>query len=211
MRSFFEKLKLRFLVLATFLSTVFGGVVTYLRTCGTQTAVVTTQIVSNPANQIAATEAASFVANLFYEGADDPFPTAGMGGELASICKTLKKGHKDFVPIMNKVMDKIDVIIKTSQKLTPPKFKTQEGARAISKKLGHIESKNLPFKSAFDGTKISQENAEILIKNIVNETDAIVIDNGLVKMFNSKGQGLSIDIYNAKFVGFVERKLEKTL
>jgi len=42
MRSFFEKIKLRFLVLATFLSSIFGGTVTYLRSCSTQTVVVST-------------------------------------------------------------------------------------------------------------------------------------------------------------------------
>jgi len=209
MRSFFEKLKLRFLVLATFLSTVFGGVVTYLRTCGTQTAIVTTQIVSNPANQIAATEAASFVANLFYEGADDPFPTAGMGGEMGKTLKpvVLKKGEMLFVKALNKIVGKYDFIKKTSQDCASPQI--QQGARAIQKKVGHAESEG--YATAFSDIKFNQKEAEKLIYNIISESDVIVIRPFLTKIYNNKGQGISILTQDGTFRGFVERTMENEL
>ncbi len=212
MRSFLEKLKLRFLVLATFLSTVFGGVVTYLRSCSTQTAVVTTQIVSSPANQIAATEAASFVANLFYEGADDPFPTAGAGGEVGKGGNiVLRKGMKEFDNAIIKISDKLNNIIESSRRLTPPKFKIQEGKRAISKKIGHAEKSDSDIKSAFEGVSITQENAEKLIYDIINQSDAIVGSTKSIKIYNAKGQGIWILRNDISFHGFVERQLEDAL
>jgi hypothetical protein len=46
---------------------------------------------TNPSVQFATVEVASFAANLFYEGADDPFSTPGPGGETGKLFRRVLK------------------------------------------------------------------------------------------------------------------------
>lgn len=81
----------------TRLITLFGAVSTRLATCTSQTTLAVAQVATNPTNQLATVEAASFVANLFYQGANDPFPTHGAGGELGkSKSCSIEKRAKTF-------------------------------------------------------------------------------------------------------------------
>jgi len=78
----------------TAITAFFGAVSTRLTTCTQQATVTVNTVVTNPQNQIMATEAAAFVANLFYEGADDVLPTPGAGGELGKALRKLPKAFK---------------------------------------------------------------------------------------------------------------------
>ncbi len=181
---------------------------TKLVTCIQQTTIVTPRVVTNPANQIAGFEGASFVANLFYDGPDDPFATPGAGGEIGKLTHVvLRKGQKLFGEAITKIIGKTDEIIKTSRSWASPQV--QEGKRALQKKIGHSVAKNKS--SAFEGIKYTQENAENTMKKIVDEADAIVIRPKRTMIYNSDGQGLSINTKTGKFIGFVERTMEKEL
>ncbi len=81
----------------TGLITLFGAVSTRLATCTSQTTLTVAQVATNPTNQLATVEAASFVANLFYQGADDPFPTHGAGGEFGKASHVVLKKGKNFL------------------------------------------------------------------------------------------------------------------
>ncbi len=167
------------------------------------------RIVSSPANQIAATEAASFVANLFYEGADDPFPTAGMGGEMGKTLKpaVLHKGQKLFDEAYNKIIGKSAYILETSRIWESPQI--QKGARAISKKAGHSVRDANP--TAFEGIKFKQQNAEELINKLITDADVIVIRPMYTRIYSPNGQGLNILTKDGEFKGFLERSLESEL
>lgn len=192
----------------TGLITLFGGITTRLATCTQQTTAVVTQVATNPTNQVAAVEAASFVANLFYEGPDDPFATPGAGGEVGKLTHVvLRKGEKLFGDAIVKIIGKTDDIIKTSRNWASPQI--QEGKRALQKKIGHSIAGNK--KSAFEGIKYTQENAEEVMKTIINEADAVVIRPKRTMIYSSNGQGVSINTKTGKFIGFVERSLEEEL
>ncbi len=66
----------------------------------TSTGVVITRLATDPRTQHIAMEGASFVANFFYDGPDDVFPTPGAGGELGKLFSKsitpLKNGLKYF-------------------------------------------------------------------------------------------------------------------
>jgi len=194
--------------LLSIIITLFGSIATRFVSCGTNTIVVTNQIVTNPTNQIMAVEASSFVANLFYEGPDDPFATPGIGGEVGKITHVaLRKGETLFEKALVKIVNKTEKIIITSRVWRNSQI--QEGARSLDKKIGHaLKNKTI---SAFEGVPQTQASAEKIIIEIINKPDAIVIRPYLTKIYNAKGQGLSFDTQSGGFVGFVERSLEKEL
>lgn len=187
---------------------LFSWCSTQFTTCSNQTILVVTRIVGNNVNQVATLEVASFVANLFYEGPDDPFSTPGAGGEAGKLTHAvLKRGEKLFGEALSKIVKKADDIIKSSRTWANPQI--QEGKRAIQKKIGHASAGN--YQSAFSNIDFTQENAELLINKIIDKADAIVIRPYLTKIYNSAGQGVSIETRTGKFVGLVERSLEKEL
>lgn len=209
-----EKIKSWKIKIATGISTLLlllGGYIVQLRSC-TQTAiVVTTQAIQNPTNQIITAEATSFVANLFYEGTDDPFPTRGTGGEIGKLTHlTLKKGiHKLFPKAWKKILIKTGDIIISSRRWDSKQI--QAGMRAISKKQGHAIKNVATHSSAFNGLPIKQSKAEELIEKIINGADAIVLRNKRIRVYTPDGKGLSLDTKTGEFVGFVERTLEREL
>ena len=74
--SFSQKIKSVKFKIASFITSLtilIGGYFTQLQTCTQNAIITTTQVAQNPSNQLIAMEATSFVANLFYEGVDDPF------------------------------------------------------------------------------------------------------------------------------------------
>lgn len=111
-----------------------------------------------------------------------------------------------FEPALKKVVGKTDVIIETARKWKSSQI--QEGARAIHKKFGHANKANANYNSAFADVGISQANAEKLIHEIIEEADAIVLRDGVVRIYRANEQDLAIKAHNAKFEGFVERVLE---
>jgi len=192
----------------TGLATLLGGITTRLATCTQQTTVVVTQVATHPTNQIAAVEAASFIANLFYGGPDDPFATSGAGGEIGKLTHVvLRKGQELFDETMAKIIGKTDEIIETSRSWASPQI--QEGKRALQKKMGHSVAINRS--SAFEGVQLTQENAENTIKKIIKEADAIVMRPKRTMVYHPDGQGLSISTRTGKFIGFVERTIEEEL
>lgn len=194
-------------VLTAFIS-IFGTMTARLATCTQQTTIVATRIATNPANQVAVVESASFVANLFYEGTDDPFATSGAGGEAGKLTHVvLKKGEKLFGNALSKIIGKTDEIIRTSRTWASPQI--QEGKRAIQKKIGHAPGKGI--NSAFNKIEFTQQNAEKLINNIINKADAIIIRPQKTIIYTPTGQGLSIKTRTGKFIGFAELSLEKEL
>lgn len=86
-----KKLRNKIAVLCFSIFTLFS---TQLTTCGQNTYIVLSRIMYNPTTHFAGTELTSFVANLFYSGADDPFPTVGAGGELGKSLHKLPKAFK---------------------------------------------------------------------------------------------------------------------
>jgi len=212
MKRFFDWLRIKTIIVVTAVIALLGAISTRLVTCSTNTLLVTNQLATNPANQAVALETASLVANLFYEGADDPFPTSGAGGEIGKESRLIfYKGSPEFEKVLKNIAVKMDNIIFSARKYTPPNFKIQQGKRAIGKKLGDAGKSNANFKSAFDGIAITQENAEKLIFDILHNSDVITAGKESIRIYNSKGQGLSIRRYNAQFKGFVERQLENGL
>jgi len=204
----FDRIKRKTIWFLTGIITLFGGISTQLATCTQQTTAVVTQVVANPTNQFATVEAASFVANLFYEGTDAPFATPGAGGEVGKLTHVvLRKGEKLFGDAIVKIIGKTDDIIKSTRVWASPQI--QEGKRAIQKKVGHAASNN--YKSAFENIDFTQENAEKLIHEIIDGADVVIIRPYLTKIYNLKGQGISIETQTGKFVGLVERSLEKEL
>ena len=206
-----KNIKIKIVTTISGLLVLLGGYVTQLQTCTRNAVIGVAQVSQNPANQIAAVEATSFVANLFYMGPDDPFPTSGAGGELGKIGKKLlRKGvDKLFEPALKKVVGKTNFIIETSRLWKSKQI--QQGKRAIQKKQGHAIKNNATHKTAFAGIWPTQENAEKLIHEIIKEADAIVLRNDLVRIYRPNGQGLTINTMNGTFDGFVERVLETQL
>jgi len=203
-------IKRKTLWLLTGLITVFGGITARLTTCTQQTTAIVAQVATNPSNQMAAVEAASFVANLFYEGHDDPFATPGMGGEIGktiSKFRIYRKGEPLFDVAIKKIFGKTEDIIVSSRRWKSSQI--QEGARAIHKKLGHAEGE--AYTSSFNGIKHTQQNAEKLIHEIVEETDVIIIWTNDTKMFTPSGRGICFKTKDAEFVGFMERFKETVL
>jgi len=187
---------------------IFGTLTTRIMTCSEQTIMVTTRIASDPNNQILAVETASFVANLFYDGPDDPFATPRAGGEAGKLTHVvLRKGEKLFGEALTKIIGRTEKILITSQKWKSSQI--QQGARAIDKKTGHAEAKKTV--TEFSNIKPTQQNAEKLIQDIINDADAIVIRRFQTKIYRENGQGLAIATADGKFIGFVERALEKEL
>ncbi len=209
MKHFFDWIRTKTFWLLSALITLFGGITTRFVNCGTNAVLVTNQIVSNPTSQLTAAEVASFVANWFYEGPEDPLPTKGVGGEIAKTFKpiVLRQSHELFNAARLKILGKMEFILQTSRLWKSKQI--QQGARAIQKKIGHAEG-DLTV-SAFEGIKHTQENAEILINDIVKNADVIVIRPELTKIYNKMGQGLSILTEDASFKGLVEIALEKEL
>jgi hypothetical protein len=208
MKSIIHWFRQKFVLVLTGIVAVFGTFTARLVTCTGQTGVAVVQVASNPANQLAAVETASFVANLFYGGADDPFATPGIGGETGKLTHVvLRKGEKLFGEAMTKIIGKTDEIIETSRTWASPQI--QEGQRALQKKVGHAISLN--NKSAFEGIKYTQENAELVMKNIFNKANEIVIRPKRTMIYSPNGQGVSINTKTGRFIGFVERSLEKEL
>jgi len=208
MNKLFGWFRRKTLWLLSIIITLFGSIATRFVSCGTNAVVVTNQIVRNPNNQIMAVEATSFVANLFYEGADDPFATPGIGGEAGKITHVvLRKGETLFEKALVKIVGKTERIILTSRVWRNPQI--QEGARSLDKKIGHTLKNKII--SAFEGVPHTQESAEKIINEIINKPDVIIIRPYLTKIYNTKGQGVSFDTQSGGFVGFVERSLEKEL
>jgi len=209
MKRFFDWLCTKTIIVLSVVIALLGAISTRLVTCGTNTLLVTNQLVTNPANQAVALETASLVANLFYEGTDDPFPTPGAGGEIGKLFKpnVLLKGYPHFNSACQKIIAKTDFILKTSRIWDSPQI--QKGARAIQKKMGHSVRDANP--TAYANTKFTQENAEKLINNILNDIDAIVIRPMYTRIYNANGQGINILTKNAEFKGFIERNLESEL
>jgi hypothetical protein len=197
MKSIIHWFRQKFVLVLTGIVAVFGTFTARLVTCTGQTGVAVVQVASNPANQLAAVETASFVANLFYGGADDPFATPGVGGETGKLTHVvLRKGEKLFGEAMTKIIGKQDYIIKTSRIWKSSQI--QEGARAIDKKLGHSEAKNAA--SAFFGTKPTQTNAEKIINELMIDADAIVMRPVLTKIYKTNGQGVAIQTANGNLL-----------
>jgi len=210
MKRFFAWIRTKTIWLLSTLIALFGTISTRIVSCGTNTIVTTTQIVSNPNNQTAAVEAASFVANLFYEGADDPFPSPGLGGEAGkNASKVYRQGQELFGEAMIKIAAKLEHVIIYSRKWHSPQI--QEGARAISKKIGHAQKVDANYVSVFENLPVNQKKAEELIHNIINQANIIVIHKINVRIFMENGMGVSIKTKNANFVGFVELQLQKDL
>lgn len=204
----FSRLAFKIKILFFSVLTAIGGYFVQLASCSRQAVVVTAQVASNPTNQFAAVEAASFVANLFYEGPDDPFATPGAGGEVGKLTHVvLRKGEKLFGHAIVKIIGKTEKILNTSRVWKNTQI--QQGARAIDKKIGHAEAKSVI--SAFQGVKPTQQNAERLINEIIEEADAIVIRRVQTKIYMPDGQGLAVETKTGKFIGFVERLMEKEL
>lgn len=80
-----------------------------------------------------------------------------------------------------------------------------EGARAITKKLGHAESQGM--KSAFEGIAATQENAEELITGILSSPQSVVAGEKTIDVFNAAGQGVRFDKETKQFIGFLEGEL----
>ncbi len=62
---------------------------------------------TNPSAQFATLEAVSFSVNALYEGADDPFPTPGPGGEAGKIAKRVFKGGPDMFKYLDEMATEI--------------------------------------------------------------------------------------------------------
>ena len=200
----FTSLRNRVILLFTAISTFTGGAIMQITTCS-QNAV---RISQNPTNQAMVVEATSFIANMFYEGADDPLPTPGAGGETAKFARIiLCKGDKAFKAALQKIGSKSGVIIETSQRWVSSHI--QHGARAIHKKTGHAQRGG--FVSAFEGLQANQHKAEEVISDIINNADAIILRPKQIKLYLPNGKGLNIRTKDAGFTGFVERLKEDAL
>jgi RHS repeat-associated protein len=81
------------------------------------------------------------------------------------------------------------------------------GARALAKKLGHALAAG--YESAFEGIAPTQANAEKVISSILNNPTFVIVQNGAVRAFDKLGRGVRFDELTGKFIGFLERSLEK--
>jgi len=98
----------------------------------------------------------------------------------------------------------IDDVASSSAKLGK-KGKITEGARAIQKKLGHAEK--LGTKSAFEGIEATQENAEAIIRGIMNKPARTFSGDKVIDVYDTAGRGVRFDKNTKKFIGFLEEAL----
>lgn len=82
---------------------------------------------------------------------------------------------------------------------------TTEGARAIAKKRGHALSGG--YVSAFEGISATQENAEVLIQNILTNPYRQFIGDRVIDIYNVRGQGVRFEKNTYKFITFLEESL----
>ncbi len=195
-----DAIKFKIASIATAIVVTIGGVISQLQNCSQSAIITTSQVIKNPSNQAMAMEATSFVANLFYEGTDDPFPTTGVGGEVGRMICKLNKENKSFTLAIRKIIDKTGDIINSARRWDSPQI--QAGKRAIQKKQGHAIRDG--YQSAFSDIPINQESAEQLINDIIQNAEIIVIRPKQTKVYSQNGQGISISTKNAEFTGFVE-------
>ncbi|GEM_PF-1683763 len=95
----------------------------------------------------------------------------------------------------------VDEVVASSRQLTKG-GQISQGARAISKKLGHAASGG--FTSAFDGMTGTQEEAEAAIRSIMNNPTRVDHLAKYIDVYNAAGQGIRIEQGTNRFVGFLE-------
>jgi hypothetical protein len=93
----------------------------------------------------------------------------------------------------------INAALKTSQE---PIGQITEGARALAKKLGHASAGG--YRSAFQGTRPTQENAEHLIRSILQSPNRVVIADKGIDVYNRLGQGVRLNRITKRFITFLE-------
>jgi RHS repeat-associated protein len=98
---------------------------------------------NSPTGQYATAELISFVANLIYEGPNDPIPTPGPGGELG---KVLRGTSKIFKNNLTKILSK--------------SFDNKIGKKIISKVTGSADDAYKKFKSLIGDAKIRETTNE---------------------------------------------------
>ena len=94
-----------------------------------------------------------------------------------------------------------DTIVKSADRLGKGGV-VSEGARAISKKIGHAASGG--YESAFKGIKATNEAASKLIRDIVSNPDRIIQGEKTTDIYNASGQGVRINTKTQEFVGLIE-------
>jgi hypothetical protein len=169
----FSKLKALFF---TFLMSIALGIGKYapsFLSCSQRAAIQHHAIVNNPTNWYIGTELASFVGNMLYEGADDPFPTAGAGGELGKILRSFSK------PFKSKLADLLYLgknEVKSSKNLVVSIKGTAEEAEK------HFEElvKTIPKKQILSD-EIDVNQGYLRIIHLIDETNLVFRKDGNAK------------------------------
>jgi len=102
-------------------------------------------------------ELVSFGANLFYEGADDPFPTSGPGGELGKALRGTSKAFKGVLA-----------------ELLPKALETNVSKKIVSKLTGTLDDAVTHFKTMTEGAtstrRIVRDGKELRISTLEDGT-----------------------------------------
>lgn len=121
--------------------------------------------------------------------------------EEASTTKSSTTTPQLMTPFSKSIIDEV-----LASSARPRNEQITEGKRAIEKKLGHAEKKGI--KSAFEGVKPTQKNAEEIIKDILEHPTDKFIGDKVIDVYNTKGQGVRFEKETLKFEGFLEKELQ---
>lgn len=83
-----------------------------------------------------------------------------------------------------------------------PKINTEHAGRLLAKKINHFKSPKVPLglRSKFKGIKPTQEAAERLITEIMENGKTIIVRDRTFDIFNSSGMGIRINIETGSWV-----------
>jgi len=157
--------------------------------------------VSQNSNHRALTARQDATMHLLYAGGRDFLATvtvAKLWGRLFSTAAS--KGGAKLLPQFDNGL--IDDVLTSAGRV---RKQTTEGARAISKKLGHAQSGG--YESAFKCIKPTQANADKLIRDIMSNPSSTTYGNRTVDVYNYLGQGVRYDRSTNKFITFIEQSL----
>jgi hypothetical protein len=82
-----------------------------------------------------------------------------------------------------------------------------EGARAIAKKIGHAQKGG--YKTAFEGVEATQNNANLIIREILSNPKRTFTGDRVIDVYDSMGRGVRFERGTNRFIGFLEEGILK--
>lgn len=106
---------------------------------------------------------------------------------------------------LERVRQQTDIIIQASRLFSTRRKQAKQefmsvGERLLRKKLDRVSNPGIKYQSRFADTEPSQQTAEDLIQNIMQEdTGTVIVRDQIVDIFNSQGQGVRLRVISGEW------------